>query len=621
MRTDEEEQDSMAWEVRNPIDYSASGDDIDTAAQKVKAEFEIVYQLLNRLRSNDATISANVQDPAPYQLHVNTSNGTISIRNGANTDWILLGKVDEHFGINAEQIGAITREGVIGKIYSGTSLSSRPATAQTYDLYYDMQNKRIYYYDGTAWQIFLSLQFMDISNYEEYCVLRSEVGYSGADKVLRLDKVTGKGNIDIAGSPDKLLGHPIEVSNLQDEDVLTYNAERQKFVNKARDTYEASYSAEPGHLILVDENRTIHVNVDGSVNRIQGVPVAAIRDRIRHGDVLVYSATEGKFIVAQKDYLQEIDITERGEIKKIPRVSTDGLLHVNISGWSKGLNGIFANTNGIEDGDVLVYRNTTGKFEVEPKGNTLGEGRSLVLYDGNEVLGEYNGSRRVEIDISNEFASSAISKLEWQIAEVALALKEATNKRAYITDAVIADLTQDVELIDATTVSITGIFATMQEIDVASIKGIEIGRNYTITDGTNSENVQVESIKYEDGKYRVKLKNAIRNYYADDGSAKLIRSNIQITNWLPMASVTWQEISSEEEISLEIDYTNGEDFQVFGGRVNSSGEIEMGSGDGTEYCLEYVKEEDSQLNFIPKYRWKRVNWTKTSSSAVTWSDY
>ena len=609
MRTDEEGQDSMAWEVKNPIDYSASGDDVDTAAQKVKAEFEIVYQLLNRLRSNDATISANVQDPAPYQLHVNTSNGTISIRNGSNTDWILLGKVDEHFGINAEQIGAITREGVIGKIYSGTSLSDKPTTAQTYDLYYDMQNKRIYYYDGTAWQIFLSLQFMDISNYEEYCVLRSEVGYSGADKVLRLDKVTGKGNIDIAGSPDKLLGQQIAVTNLQNEDVLTYNAAKQKFINKPRDTYEASYSAKPGQLILVDENKTIHVNVDGSVNGIQGVKVAAIKDKIKHGDVLVYSATEGKFIIAQKDYLQEIDITETGEIKKLPRVSTDGLLHVNISGWSRGLNGIFANTTGIEDGDVLVYRGTSGKFEVEAKGQTLGEGKSLLIYDGITKLGEYNGSKQVKIDISNEFASSVISKLEWQIAEVALALKEATSKRAYITDAVIADLTHDVEIIDATTVSITGIFESMQEIDVASINGIEIGRNYTITDGTNSENVQVESIKYEDGKYRVKLKNAIQNYYADDGSAKLIRSNIQLSNWLPMASVTWDEINAEEEISLEIDYTNGEDFQIFGGRVNEEGEIEMGFGNGTEYCLEYVREEENKLNYIPKYRWKRVNWT------------
>ena len=58
----------------------------------------------------------------------------------------------------------------------------------------------------------------------------------------------------------------------------------------------------------------------------------------------------------------------------------------------------------------------------------------------------------------------------------------------------------------------------MQEIDVASINGIEIGRNYTITDGINSENVVVESIRYEDGRYRVRLTERIQNHYLGDGS-------------------------------------------------------------------------------------------------------
>ena len=34
----------MAWNVKNPIDYSASGDDIDSFSLKVKNELEVIYE-------------------------------------------------------------------------------------------------------------------------------------------------------------------------------------------------------------------------------------------------------------------------------------------------------------------------------------------------------------------------------------------------------------------------------------------------------------------------------------------------------------------------------------------------------------------------------------------------
>ena len=389
----------------------------------------------------------------------------------------------------------------------------------------------------------------------------------------------------------RLLGYLIETANLQDDQVLVYDSNKQKWVNKPRNT-----------------------NTDSTIN---GIPVVELQGRIQHGDVLVYCSRIQKFIPKPKDYIQEIDITETGEIHKLPRVSSDGLLHVNISGYASGLNGKLTDASNAVDGDVLVYRASQGKFICEPKGNSLGEGRSLRIYDGVNLLGEYNGSQLTTIDISS-VQTQALQKLEWQLAEVALALKKATNTRAYITDALFEDFEGDLSTLDTTTTSVTCIFASMMEIEIDSIENIVVGGIYTISDGNNSEEIQVESMTSEDGRYRLRLVNAIQNSYVD-GQAMLTRSNVRLANWLPMESVTWEEISAEEEITLSMDFTQGINFQVFGGSVNSDGEIIMGQGNGTEYCLEFVREQYIS-NHTPQYRWKRVNWTRTPNE-ITWSDY
>ena len=52
----------MEWEVKNEIDYSPKGDDIDTFSLKVKAEIEIIYKLLNKLRGLESTTGLNSKD-------------------------------------------------------------------------------------------------------------------------------------------------------------------------------------------------------------------------------------------------------------------------------------------------------------------------------------------------------------------------------------------------------------------------------------------------------------------------------------------------------------------------------------------------------------------------------
>ena len=497
------------WNVRNPIDYSASGDDVDTAAQKVKAEFEIVYQLLNRLRKLDASIGADVSDPIGYQLHINSSTGKLYIRNGQNTAWIELGDITaEYFGITAGKIGAIGKSEKMGKMYAGDANDTFPAEGiETHDLYFDYAKKIVYFYDGVAWQKLLSLNFEDMIDYERYCVAKSEVDYSGAGKILRLDSVTGRANVDISGSPLRLLGYLIETANLQDDQVLVYDSNKQKWVNKPRNT-----------------------NTDYTIN---GIPVVELQGRIQHGDVLVYCSRIQKFIPKPKDYIQEIDITETGEIHKLPRVSSDGLLHVNISGYASGLNGKLTDASNAVDGDVLVYRASQGKFICEPKGNSIGEGRSLRIYDGTNLLGEYNGSQLTNINIAKELkklifkngetvlgeyngsseqqidlssvgnvTSESIMKLQWQLVE----MFEGSNIKIgdKVTDAVVVDFRGDLSLIEPETQGMFQGYHMLEGSIVISrntIDGICVGNKYYLSDGNKTYETTVTRIRYGDAMF------------------------------------------------------------------------------------------------------------------------
>ena len=281
------------WEPRFPIEYSPRGDDIDTFAQKTKAELELIYNLLNVLRQNSPA-SGNLRDVEPYQFHVDTSNGKIFIRNAANTAWSVIGNVNEdYFGITARDIGAIENDGTIGKISAGTV---KPTDSMTGDMFYSYEERRLYYYTGTSWEIFLSLNFADLYDYERYCVARAEVDYSGSDKTPRLDRNTGKGNFDISGSADKILGYPVETANLKDGQVLMFDNAKQKWVNQPKDAViqsEISNNGGANKIVETDNNGFAQVSISGSAAAIDGVNVSASNPD--DGDTLVYHRATNSF--------------------------------------------------------------------------------------------------------------------------------------------------------------------------------------------------------------------------------------------------------------------------------------------------------------------------------------
>ena len=147
------------------------------------------------------------------------------------------------------------------------------------------------------------------------------------------------------------------------------------------------------------------------------------------------------------------------------------------------------------------------------------------------------------------------------------------------------------------------------EIEIDSIENIVVGGMYTISDSNHSEEIQVASMTSEDGRYRLRLVNAIQNSYVD-GQAILTRSNVTINNvanWSPMISNSWESWNSEEEYTYEIECKQGADFQIFGGTINANGEIVMGVGNGRDYQLEYNREipETGTLATI-KFEWEKV---------------
>lgn len=224
------------WEVKNKIIYPE--DDIDHFSLKTRDEFILVYQLLNRLRNFGAT-SGTISDAIAFEPRIDSASGKLFIRNADNTGDILLGTVSEDFfGITPENIGAAKK--LVG------NKSDMPSTADSFDFFYAVDEKRLYIFTGTSWAVALSLNFADFSNYADFCITRAEVDYFGKDKVLRLDKNTGKANVDISGSPEKIAGVPIEIISLQNNHAIVFDSAKNKFVNKPKNEITLQYISSMG---------------------------------------------------------------------------------------------------------------------------------------------------------------------------------------------------------------------------------------------------------------------------------------------------------------------------------------------------------------------------------------
>ena len=430
------------FEPKYEIDYSPRGDTIDTFAQKTKAEINLIYQILNALRQN-FPVAGDLRDTEAFQFHVDTASKKIFLRNSTNDNWNVIGKVDEDYlGLTPENIGAVKSDGTVNKFSAGNE-NELPTDAKTGDIFYDFASKRAYYFTGTAWHIFLSLNFEDLQGYENYCVARAEVDYNGKNKIARLDKNTGKGNFDIAGSPEKLFGYQIEIANLKDNDVLVFDNAKKKIVNKPKDeitTADISNNGGANKIVKTDNAGIANISISGSAAKIGGVEVstANISDKkvlnynatykrfepaekisaditgsaekisgvsldvenLLDGQFLVFDLAHKKIVSDKKEYLNENDVSSTGEVEKIVRLDSAGMIHGNLDGSAKKIGGIEVKASGIKDGQVLTYdaaqkifKPANKDFVTEEKISETGEiGKLIRLGSDKKIFADVEGS-------------------------------------------------------------------------------------------------------------------------------------------------------------------------------------------------------------------------------------
>ena len=428
------------WKIpaQYQIEYKQS-ENIASISQKTIALFNLVFEYLNELKTNNAVAGLDASDTSAYQIRINTSDNGLYIRNKDNNDWIYLGDIEENFGITPSSINAIANGGKISKISGGLDADKPTENNNSNDLYIAFDDFTIYRWTGSVWQVLVSLKFENLHNYEKYCVNRDEIAANGKGKIPRLDERTGKGNFDITGSPERLLDYEIDVQELKDGDVFVYNAEKSKIVNLPKDEIkktDLTVNGEAGKIVKVAADGKIHATLEGSASALDLIEVDTTG--IEEGQVLTLQ--KGKFKPANKDKYTEDDITTTGEKNKIVRVAANGRIYGTLQGSASGLDGVEAALTGmtdgqtvrmvdgklvpadfdikyegnatkvalvpvvldnLEDGQGLIYHIADNTFKNEEVGGGGGGstvGKSLIFKNGDTVLGDYNGRRVVVLD-------------------------------------------------------------------------------------------------------------------------------------------------------------------------------------------------------------------------------
>lgn len=102
---------------------------------------------------------------------------------------------------------------------------------------------------------------------------------------------------------------------------------------------------------------------------------------------------------ADNAFLTENDIATRvNEANKLLRTNASGLLDASITGNAAKIAEKIIETDGLSDGDILVYRVSSGKFVNESKG-TIGAGKELIFQANGDTLGKYSGDAQTTINI------------------------------------------------------------------------------------------------------------------------------------------------------------------------------------------------------------------------------
>ena len=588
------------WKVTSPIDYSPNGDDVDRFAQKSIATFEEIFEHLNDLRRHGAKAGLDESNTSPYEIRIDTTTDTIYMRDAANKKWYRLGSVAEFFGLTAKDIGAVENGGGMERLFLGND-ADKPTDAKTHDFYFAVDTRKLYVYEGSDWHILLSREFSDMLNYEDYIVPKSEVSVKGAGKILRLDPETGKGDIDITGSADHMLGKEINVTALHDKDVLMWNEEKQAFTAEPKDVFtedSATHTGEAGKLAYVNSDGKIHADLAGSADKIAGKPI--VTDSLKGGDVLAYDEEDETFVNVPKDYVGADDVTTEGEAGKVVRVAQDGTIHADLTG----------DATNWQDGDVLAYHVATNTLQNEAR-TGVGEAKSLILRNNEKVLADYNGTKTVMVNLSTELrqtADAVTNHLERLVGTLYAAVMAAGISPDGYDAMLVENFNDDAPETDRTVARVTSVVSGDDSVDVEDSSGLIVGSYYQLTDGEVTEEVQIKTINISDSINRVILMEPVKNQYHSK-RAKFYRSTVAIQNGFAYGggntrfftatddSHSFQGKDTKVELTKSIDYSDPSSFTLKGAHLKD-GVLVMG---GAAYGVAFNAAGSTYGD------WKRVN--------------
>lgn len=103
-----------------------------------------------------------------------------------------------------------------------------------------------------------------------------------------------------------------------------------------------------------------------------------------------------KLLTEEKDVATAV-----GQPNKLVRTNASGKFDADITGNAGKIANKEISAPTLEDGNILVYREAQGKFIPETK-SAAGSGKKLIINQGGENLGEYNGDVETTVDIKKE---------------------------------------------------------------------------------------------------------------------------------------------------------------------------------------------------------------------------
>lgn len=278
------------YQDTNELEYRPNGDTIDDFARKYMASMRRIYQFLNNIRGLNS-LGTEYVEPEAYQMKA--ENGKLYIRNEDNSEWVFLGDVAYRFGtVSGASETILTSNqlspsgGEAGKILVtdsdgnlDTNITGAAAKFGAYPITLgddSLTNK-------------MGLVFINGDFVPREVILKNDTASKGgAAGVIVKTNDAGKLDVDITGSPDKLVDYQIETAGIQDQEALVYfdgRWENKKVVLSS----EVSVEEGAGKIPRANDDGILDYSISGNAGKLAGKIVQVTNPQ--DGQILAYRAS------------------------------------------------------------------------------------------------------------------------------------------------------------------------------------------------------------------------------------------------------------------------------------------------------------------------------------------